>query len=121
MKQTLNRRAFIMTAVKLAVVTTGVMSTSACFNYFETADERLKRLLSKFYKSHFKTLARDKNIEQLRSSLLELKVIDAEGNIHSDVVKKLAKGEGLITHNGFYYTETEVKLYALAYLYSHVI
>lgn len=66
----------------------------------------------------FAPYARSKTLQGLTHLLLDKGVLSVEQGVRHDIVAALAQQEPQLLYQGFFYTPTELDLYALAYLAS---
>ena len=66
---------------------------------------------------HFRDYSVGRSINALHSELARKGVISTHLGINHKKMISLARHEPLIIYKGFYYTQTELELYALAYLH----
>ncbi|MFL1452856.1 hypothetical protein ACJO5Y_00245 [Marinobacter sp. GN3S48] len=64
----------------------------------------------------FRDYSAGRSVDALHSELAHKGVISTHHGIDHNKVINLARHEPLIIYKGFYYTQTELELYALAYL-----
>ncbi|MEX0606362.1 MAG: hypothetical protein WD623_17300 [Marinobacter sp.] len=65
----------------------------------------------------FRDYSEGRSVETLQAEMMYKGVISTRHGINHQKVNSLARHEPLIRYKGFYYTQTEIELYALAYLY----
>lgn len=66
----------------------------------------------------FRDYSAGRSVDALHSELAHKGVISIDHGINHKKVISLARHEPLIIYKGFYYTQTELELYALAYLHN---
>lgn len=69
----------------------------------------------------FREYAESQSLPALYSAMKTKGIISVRHGIRHDKLMTLARQEPLIVYQGFYYTQTELDLYALAYLSSGAI
>ncbi len=109
----MNRRDFLKTTTTLGLVSS-LSSVSGCIDVFRSYDERLKHQLNAVFEDKFKTLKLDTNKEELLTRLKNKKIIDSEGYILTERVQELALTDEMQAFENFYYTSTELDVYALS-------
>ncbi len=67
----------------------------------------------------FRDYSAGRSLDALVSKMAHKGVISAHHGINHEKVNNLARHEPLVIYKGFYYTQTELELYALAYLHKH--
>lgn len=66
----------------------------------------------------FRNYSAGRSVDALLSEMAHKGVISPHQGLNHKRVSNLARLEPLIIYKGFYYTQTELDLYALAYLYT---
>jgi len=66
----------------------------------------------------FRDYAAGRSVDALHSELAQKGVISTRQGIHHEQIINLARHDPLVIYKDFYYTQTELELYALAYLHS---
>ncbi len=77
----------------------------------------LSAQLAELADPHFRDYSVGRSVNVLHSEMEHKGVISIHHGINYKKVINLARHEPLIIYKGFYYTQTELELYALAYLY----
>ncbi|WP_166253465.1 hypothetical protein [Marinobacter salicampi] len=75
-------------------------------------DKQLAELADPFFHDY----ATGKSVDTLFSEMARTGVISTQHGINHDKLASMARYEPLRRYKGFYYTQTELDLYALAYL-----
>lgn len=76
----------------------------------------LKEQLAGLADPHFRDYSSGRSVGALHARMVYKGVISARRGIHHEQLALLARREPLVIYKGFYYTQTELELYALAYL-----
>ena len=63
-----------------------------------------------------KKISAEKDVGTLLSELRRKKVITENGAFDQSVVEKLAKTDQIVGFDGYFYTQTELEVYPLAFL-----
>ena len=72
--------------------------------------------LAELFAPHFRDYSKGKSVPELQSALARKGVISSGRGIDHKRLAKLARQEPLTLYQGYFYTQTELDLYALAYL-----
>jgi hypothetical protein len=78
----------------------------------------LSAQLAELADPHFRDYSEGRSVNALHSEMAHKGVISLHHGINYKKVINLARHEPLIIYKGFYYTQTELELYALAYLHN---
>ncbi|WP_152205010.1 hypothetical protein [Marinobacter changyiensis] len=77
--------------------------------------DQLAQLADPFFRDY----SAGRSVDALRSEMAHKGVISTHHGINHEKMINLARQEPLIIYKGFYYTQTELELYALAYLHKN--
>jgi len=77
----------------------------------------LSAQLAELADPYFREYSAGRSVYALHSAMARKGVISTHHGINHNKVISLARHEPLIIYKGFYYTQTELELYALAYLH----
>lgn len=116
----MDRRGFLKRLAGFGLLSglLGVFKPAAGAVNFILTPEPLKGQLLALADPKFAHYARGKTVQGVMLLLLEKGAISPEQGIRHDIVAALAQQEPQLLYQGFFYTATELDLYALAYLAS---
>ncbi|MFT5813074.1 MAG: hypothetical protein ACJA0H_000100 [Francisellaceae bacterium] len=112
----MNRRKFIklsgMAATLLAVGATSYLTI------FSEGKSKLTENLASFYNPVFKQVASTLDAGEILKKLITSGVIESNGSIAHSVIIEKAKTDAISKVDNHFYSQTEVELYGLAYLFN---
>lgn len=124
----MNRRLFLARlsslAAALGVLGVSGLALSSCSSHRTVAQlrtpiqvpEGLQHQLAHLADADFKHYAEQQEKVDLYATLLERGVFSHHGQYRENRLEELVRAEPLLEYHGFYYTQSELQLYALSYL-----
>lgn len=110
----MNRRSFVTySGVSILAIATNIGG----YTFFvQNRSTELSLRLKSLFNPLFKELAENSDSDLLYIKLQNKGVIDQKGELNIVAVKNLARTDEVIAYKGYYYSQTEIELYNLAYL-----
>lgn len=113
----MDRRTFLVqVGGTLATVSLGGCAVSRQDSGARLQPGRLDADLAALASPRFSTLAGQRNRTDLYRQLTQRGIISVEGGVSQSRLRSLAEREPVVIYRDFYYTRTELDLYALAFL-----